>query len=181
MSGSLNLLDVFFFVIILGSIILGIIKGFIRELFSLAFFIIAVILSFLFYADLGDVFVKHIKNRDVANFAAFAAIFVVVLIVGSLVTYSLKKLFVIGPLKSIDRILGGAFGLVRGILICGIFIFGLIVFPIHDKLVKESQVCPYIMKTVDVFLNLLPENFREKIDIFYQGNGQKNNRTGRAV
>lgn len=181
MSLDLNLLDFAFITVILISIVLGIIKGFVRELFSLAFFIIAVILSFLFYAELGNMFFGSIKNRDIANFAAFASIFIGVLIVGSLVTYSLKRLFVIGPLKAVDRILGAAFGLVRGILICGILVFGLIVFPIHDKLVKESQMCPYIIETVDIFLKLLPEKFRDKIDIFYQGNGQKDHRTERTV
>ncbi|MCP5051731.1 MAG: CvpA family protein, partial [bacterium] len=92
----MNILDIILLIILFASIMFGIIKGFIRELFSLAFFIIAVVLSFLFYYEVGSLY--SIKSRDVANFAGFITIFVVILIVGSLVTYFTKKVFTIGPL-----------------------------------------------------------------------------------
>ena len=117
---NLNILDVVFLLIIFLSILFGVIKGFIRELFSLAFFIIAVVLSFLFYHDIGSVLKKYLKDRDVSNFVGFIIIFVFILIIGSFVTYFLKKMFVLGPLKSVDRILGGVFGLARGVLISAI-------------------------------------------------------------
>jgi membrane protein required for colicin V production len=142
---------------------LGIIKGFIRELFSLAFFIIAAVLAFLFYHEVGDLFIKDIKSKDVANFTGFILIFTVVLIVGSLVTYFTKKVFTIGPLKNIDMILGGVFGLIRGILISSIIVFALISFPVNDKLILESRLSPFAMKTIDVFFKLLPIEFQKRL------------------
>jgi membrane protein required for colicin V production len=142
----------------------GIIKGFIRELFSLAFFLIAVVLAFLFYHDVGNLFIKSIKSRDVANFTGFILIFVVVLIVGSIVTYMVKKVFTVGPLKSIDMILGGVFGLIRGILISSIIVFALISFPVNDNLVLKSRLSPFVIKTIDVFLGFLPVRFQEKVN-----------------
>jgi len=177
----LNILDVIFLMIVVFSVLFGIIKGFVRELFSLAFFILAVVLSFLYYFEVGNSFLGYIKKRDIANFVGFLIIFVVVLIIGALVTYFMKKIFVVGPLKSIDRILGGVFGLIRGILVSAILLLGLIVFPVSDNLILKSQLSPYILKTVEVVLNLFPEKFKEKFKFFKFEDGQKNNRTGRSV
>jgi membrane protein required for colicin V production len=176
-----NILDVVFLIIVILSVLFGILKGLVRELFSLAFFILAVILSFLFYFEVGNIFLSYIKNRDIANFIGFLLVFVVVLIIGALVTYFIKRIFVVGPLKSIDRILGGVFGLIRGILVSAIVLLGLIVFPVNDKLILKSQFSPYILTTVKVVLNLFPGKIKEKFKFFKFEDGQENNRTGRSV
>ena len=163
MIGMLNFLDLILILILFLSILFGILKGFIRELFSLAFFIIGVVLSFLFYYEVGELFLPQLKNREVSNFAGFITIFVVVSIVGSLVTYLIKKLFTLGPLKNIDMILGGVFGLLRGILIVSIIVFALIVFPVNDKLVTKSRLSPYVLTTIEVFVHFLPAKYQDKI------------------
>jgi len=163
MISSLNLLDIILIIIVSLSILFGILKGFVRELLSLAFFIIGVILSFLFYSDVGDIYLPHFKNRDVANFAGFITIFVLILVVGTLLTYVVKKIFSLGPLKGIDMIFGGVFGLLRGILISAIIVFALIVFPVNDKLIVQSRLSPYILTTIEVFIDFLPAKYKENI------------------
>jgi membrane protein required for colicin V production len=160
----MNILDIILIIILFVSILFGILKGFIRELFSLAFFIIAVVLSFLFYHEVGGIFMASLKNRDVSNFAGFITIFILVLIVGAVVTYLVKKVFTIGPLKAIDMILGGLFGLLRGILIASIIVFALIVFPVSDSLITRSQLSPYVIKSIEVFVHFLPAKYKEKIE-----------------
>ncbi|MCP5108344.1 MAG: CvpA family protein [bacterium] len=189
MIEKLNILDIVFMVVILFSILLGVIKGFIRELFSLAFLIIAVVLAFLFYSEAGTFLMKYLENREVSNFAGFVSIFAVVLIVGAVVTYFIKKILTVGPLKAVDRILGGVFGLLRGILLAGIIVFGLIVFPVDDSLILKSKLSPYVMSTIGVFLKLLPGNVRKKFEFLDQRtnikkdnhDGKKNSRIGRTV
>lgn len=161
----MNILDIILVIILALSILFGILKGFIRELFSLAFFIIGVVLSFLFYYEVGSIYMSGLKNRDVSNFAGFITIFVLVLIVGAVVTYMVKKIFTIGPLKTIDMILGGLFGVLRGILIASIIVFALIVFPVNDGLIVKSQLSPYVIKSIEVFIHFLPAKYQEKIEI----------------
>jgi membrane protein required for colicin V production len=168
MTLGLNFLDIVLLIILFLSVMFGIIKGFIRELLSLAFFIIAVVLSFLFYHEVGGLYMKSIKSRDISNFAGFISIFVVVLIIGAIVTYVTKKVFTIGPLKSIDMIMGGVFGLVRGILISAIIVFALISFSVNDNLILKSRLSPYVMKTIDVFYRLLPVKFQKKVKFVKQ-------------
>jgi membrane protein required for colicin V production len=185
MSSGLNMLDIVFFIVVSLSILFGVLRGFIRELFSVVFLIIAVVLSFLFYRDAGHLFMKCIDNRDISNFAGFLSIFVIVLIIGSLVTYCMKKILIHGPLKSVDRILGGVFGLVRGILISGIIVFALIAFSIDNNLLLKSKIAPYLKSSIEIFLKLLPDNVRDKFNLFYKGTNnhdrQKNTRTSRTV
>lgn len=186
---DLNTLDIVFLAVTLISIFLGVLKGFIRELFSLVFLVIAVVLGFLFYYQAGTFFLKYLGNRDISNFAGFVSIFVLVLIVGAVVTYFIKKILTVGPLKSVDRILGGVFGLLRGMLISGIIVFGLIAFPVNDDLLLKSKLSPYVISTVEVFLKLLPDQVRKKLDFLNnrtnrnKGNHdrQKNSTTGRTV
>jgi len=161
----MNILDIILVFLVGLSIILGILKGFIRELLSLAFFIIAVVLAFLFYYEVGDIYMFGFKNRDVSNFAGFITIFVLVLMVGALVTYLVKKIFTLGPLKAIDTILGGLFGLLRGILIAATIVFALVLFPVNDNLMAKSKLVPYVIKGIEFVVHFLPAEYKEKIEI----------------
>lgn len=175
MTGSLNFLDILFLTIVILSTLFGVLKGFIRELFSLAFFIIALILSFLYYSDVGTIYSKHL-SENIANFAGFVTVFVIVLVVGTLVTYFIKKMFVLGPLKTIDRIFGGVFGLVRGILIAALIVFIMIAFQINDDLVRKSRLSPYVLETIKSVFKLTPEKFKEKKDALIDDLSRQENR-----
>jgi membrane protein required for colicin V production len=189
MIKSLNILDIVFLVVVFFSILLGVIKGFIRELFSLVFLVIAVAVSFLFYYEAGTFLMKYLDNRELSNFVGFISIFVLILVIGAVVTYFLKKILTVGPLKSVDRILGGVFGLLRGILISGIIVFGLILFPIDGNLLGKSRLSPYVTSSIDFFLKLLPDNIRKRLDFFNSKtqmgkdshDRKKNNRISRRV
>lgn len=189
MTASLNVLDIVFLIVVLFSILLGVIKGFVRELFSLVFLVVAVTFAFLFYDEAGTFFVKYLENRELSNFAGFISIFVMILIVGAVVTYFLKKILTVGPLKSVDRILGGVFGLLRGILISGIIVFGLIVFSVKEDVVTKSKLSPYVLHSIDIFVKLLPDRIRKKLDFIngstHKGRDshdrQKNSRFSRTV
>lgn len=172
---GMNWLDCVFICIVLASTVFGIVKGLIRELLSLAFFVIAVLLSFLFFRDLGERLSKSIRNPEIANIVGFGLIFLSVLLIGAVVTWAARKIFSVGPLKAMDRILGGAFGMLRGVLISGIIVFLMVVFPINEKVTRESRLSPYMLHTFNLILKVVPGNYREQIHRFIkQENGQKN-------
>ncbi|MCP4149322.1 MAG: CvpA family protein [bacterium] len=177
----MNTLDFIFLGVIFLSILFGVIKGFIRELLSLAFLIIAGVMAFLFYYEVGTLLLKYIDNRNVANFAGFISIFTGVIIIGSLVTFFVKKILTIGPLNAVDRILGGVFGLVRGILIAGVVVFGLIVFPVNDNLVRESKLSPFIVQTIDVFIKLIPNKLKKQYDFFEDTNEKGTGKSKKSI
>lgn len=189
MIKSLNILDIVFLIVVFFSILLGVFKGFVRELFSLVFLVIAVVVSFLFYYEAGTILMKYLDNRELSNFVGFISIFVLILVIGAVVTYFLKKILTVGPLKAVDRILGGVFGLLRGVLISGIIVFGLVLFPVDGSLLGKSKLSPYVTGSIEFFLKLLPDNIRKKFDFFdsktrrgkNSHDGKKNNRISRGV
>lgn len=175
MAGGLNWLDIVFIILILVSTIMGIVKGLVRELLSLFFFVLAVVLSFLFFRDLGLHLSATIRNSEIANLVAFGTIFVSTLLLGALVTWVARKIFSADPLRSIDRILGGAFGTVRGILISGIIVFLLVVFPVNERITHESRLSPLLLRTVNLALQAIPGKYRQQIQEFFRkANGQEN-------
>lgn len=160
---ALTILDIVFLSIVGISVVLGIIKGFIRELFSLVFLIIGGVLAFLFYKDVGKSLMKYVKNENLTNFMGFIIIFAGVLIVGAFITYAVRKIFTFGPLQAVDRILGGVFGLVRGILVSAVIVLMFLAFPFHDDMLVESKIAPYLVDTIRVVVKWFPKSVTEKM------------------
>lgn len=98
------------------SILVGLFRGFIKESLSLISWILAIWLAFNFCAQAGE-FIHQYINIPAPKFrewAGFALVFVSTLFVFSVITYVITKVFVRGPIKGIDRVLGLGFGALRG-------------------------------------------------------------------
>ena len=76
----------------------------------------------------------------------------------------MRKIIVIGPIKSVDRLLGVFFGFLRAALICSILLFGILAFPGDKKgIVSDSQFAPQVFKVIKVIMGFIPENFKENL------------------
>ncbi len=165
MSFDWNLLDFIFIGVTFISIFIGILRGFVKELLSIIFLILSVVLSILYYKYAGNIFKEFIRSSEVANFLGFISIFIIILSAGILITFFLKKLIVIGPIKSVDRLLGAFFGFIRAALICAIILFGILAFPGDRKaIVSDSQFSPQVFKVIQVIMGFIPENFKKNMN-----------------
>jgi len=101
--------------ILLVSVVVGVMRGFIKEALSLASWVVALWLGITFCHEAGDFIASYINiPADVFRVSAgFALIFIVTLFVFAIITFVITKLFVHGPIKGTDRVLGIAFGAVR--------------------------------------------------------------------
>ncbi len=102
--------------ILLVSILVGIFRGFIKESLSLISWILAIWLAFSFCVPAGEFIHQYISipAPKFREWAGFALVFISTLFAFSVITYVVTKVFVRGPIKGIDRVLGLAFGAVRG-------------------------------------------------------------------
>lgn len=98
------------------SILVGIFRGFIKESLSLISWILAIWLAFHFCTQVGEFIHQYIDipAPRFREWAGFALVFVSTLFIFSVVTYVVTKVFVRGPIKGIDRVLGIGFGALRG-------------------------------------------------------------------
>jgi membrane protein required for colicin V production len=159
--------DIILVVILAGAMIAGLIKGLVKEVIGLAAVIIGFIVASRSYNDVAGFLLKGIHEPAIAKFLGFLIVFLGVLILGWLAAWLLSKLM-IGPLKFINHILGGAFGLLEGILICGVLVFALLVFPINNKALADSKLAPYCYGLTKALVHLVPQELKSQFKEAYR-------------
>ena len=116
--------DLFILAILLGSTLIGVLRGFIREAISLAFWILAIWAAW----KMGPVVEPHLggllADPTIAPWVGRLVILILVLllgwVVGMLLSYFTRAMG-LGPL---DRVIGLFFGILRGLVLMGLVVIG---------------------------------------------------------
>ncbi len=118
---ALNWIDWLCLAVIGVSLLLGLWRGLIYEVFALMGWIAAFIIAQHYASTTQPVLAAHLPLQgwgQAAQYAlAFVLLFVAVLILSGLAAWGLKQLTSAIGLKPVDRFLGACFGLVRAVLI----------------------------------------------------------------
>jgi membrane protein required for colicin V production len=116
--------DVLILLVLLGSTLIGALRGFIREAVSLAFWILAIWAAWQF----GPVIEPHLggllADPSIAPWVGRVVILVLVLLVGWLAGMTLSYLTRSLGLGPLDRVIGLFFGIVRGMVLVGLLVIG---------------------------------------------------------
>jgi membrane protein required for colicin V production len=144
------------------SIAWGVWRGLVREVISLAGWILAFVAANLLAEPLADAL--PISNPDLRLIVAFVAIFVVTLTLATLAAIALSKALKASGLRGLDRTLGGLFGVARGVLIALAFalVAGLTSFPQHPTW-KASWSGPMLGRTVEQLKPWLPPALAQRL------------------
>jgi len=113
----LTMFDVVAAVVVFISAFLAMVRGFSREVLSLASWVLAALAAFVAYPHLLPFVSSHISNEMVALIVSLLGIFILALLVISLLTMKVADLIIDSRIGALDRGVGLAFGLGRGILI----------------------------------------------------------------
>ncbi len=144
----MNLLDAICLLLIIGFSFWGLIRGFIREAFSLGGIILGVFLGLSLNAGFGAILTPLLGvEADMGQILAFIIIFLLVSLLISLLGVLVKKAAKFVLLGWLDRLLGLVFGFVKGVLIASVVCFLLVALPIPDmdKNVEGSKVGPLVI------------------------------------
>lgn len=143
-----GLLDAGIIVLILVSTIIGLARGLIRESFSLISWLAAIAFTGLYFQQVADLLPFEGLSNVARIGVAAAIIFFCVLLVGAIISYTFKVGLAAIGLGWLDHFLGGALGLVRGLVIVILLVVLADVAAVTDKpWWKESALVPKFQQT----------------------------------
>ncbi len=114
---SLGTLDWILLAVLLLSMLIGLWRGLMVEMLSVLGWIAAFVVAQMFATPLGQWLPMDGAVPQLRYAAGFALAFIGTLIVSTLVGWLAKKMLASVGLSGLDRLLGAAFGLVRGAII----------------------------------------------------------------
>jgi membrane protein required for colicin V production len=168
-----NWLDYVLIAILLFSVILAARKGFSREIIGMAAALVALVLGMWFYGLAGSFLIPYVSSPRLANLIGFLLVVVAVLLCGSLLGRIVSRFLRTVGLSFFDRVLGGAFGLVRGLLITIALLTAYMAFgPQVDSntvnaALLHSRMAPWILNTSRVFVAVAPMELKSSFQKQY--------------
>jgi membrane protein required for colicin V production len=155
---NLNVADFIIAGIVLLSILISLLRGFIREALSLATWLIGAYLAFTLSTPLSEALSGVISSSSTRMVIAFAGIFLSIVILGAILNFFVGKLITVTGLGLIDRLLGVIFGAARGILVIALILLMIKGSSLtdrswwrHSQLIPEFA--PIILKMAALFPN----------------------------
>lgn len=158
-------IDFFVIGIIFLSIIVGLTRGFIQEALSLIFFVLAIYLSGTYYQKAIDLGLRSVvSSHTLQVILAYLLIFLGSLILGRVFTGLISRVVSSVGLSLFDRLLGGAFGTFRGVLIV-VVISALVALTDLPKSTdwQDALTRPAIETLVGVLHSWLPEDWANQL------------------
>ena len=163
----MGVFDLIIAAVFLISILVGIMRGFIRESLSIISWIAAIWLAITFCVQAGDFLGQYIDvpNQQFRTWGGFALVFVGTLFAFSVVSYIIAKIFVRGAVKGTDRILGIGFGALRAAAIVVAFVIIVRGLGMNNaQWWQDSQLLPYFKPAASYVNSLLPPEWQSNPD-----------------
>ena len=176
----MNWLDYTLLAIMVVTAIVGIFKGFVRQVIGLIAVVAGLILACLYYEQTAGVFMTFVKSRLLSNFLGFLLIFVVVLIAGAVLGHLFTKAMK-GPLAFANRLFGAIFGFFKAVLICGIIVFALVSFEIAKPALQTSVLAPACLGVTRAVINMIPRDLRTKFNESYKRIRESGGKHGQEI
>lgn len=158
----MNGFDVVLIAVILLSALVAAAHGFFSEIFSLAGAVLGFLLASWEYWRIAPWFAQYTKSAMMANAAAFVSIVVAVSLLASIAakvtTWAVKEV----GLRWADRMLGGAFGLLRGLVLATVLVLVATSFMPDASWLQQSRVAGYLSVSAHVASWLAPAAVRSR-------------------
>ena len=161
----ITLLDVFLLAVMLISGVLAMIRGFMREILSIAAWAGAAITTLYTYSKVLPAAKQYLNNDIAAAVVTIAGLFLGTLIIISIVTVRIADMILDSRIGALDRTLGLLFGLARGLLIVVVaFVFFDWLAPVKQPAWVSDAKSRIVLKGTGQWLqSLLPEDLDKYI------------------
>ena len=159
---DLNSLDWVILAVVFVSVLGSLLKGFARESISLGSVVVGIVLASWLYPVTMSFFLKFVTSQDLAAILGFVTIFSGCLIAGALVSFFVHKFVRLARLQWFDRLLGAAFGLIRGWMIAAVLVLLLTAFPVELASIQKARLAPFLLVSSRVLILLTPGSLKDR-------------------
>jgi membrane protein required for colicin V production len=132
--------------LVASSVVSGAMRGIVRALLTGAALLAGLFIAAQGYEAVGAILrgLKLVESSAAANAGGFLLIVVAALVGGFVAGRLIKGGLQHVRLEWFDRVLGGAFGLLRGWAVCSILYLALTAFPVSIDSVTEARTAPIL-------------------------------------
>ena len=173
-----SVLDIALVGILIVSVFAAARNGITKEAIRIASLFVGLIVSMWGYGLLAQELQPWIQNGRAAAAVSFASIFLGCLIAGALLAHVLAGVWSLTGLRWLDMALGAGFGMIRGLLISAVLVFGrqlgvdatavlllgLVAFqPVAgtSQIVADSKIAPWVMNVARTAVGMAPKGLKE--------------------
>jgi membrane protein required for colicin V production len=158
---DMNVADIVILAVLLVSVLIGLMRGLVGEVLSLARWIAAFWIASVFGAQVGGIYGAWLNDPAERVVAGAITCFVGVLIVGGLITWAVRRLIKYSGLGLGDSFLGMAFGLARGLLLVTfvVLMLGFTPVPREAAWYRHSTLLPAFQNGAAWLAGALPAEF----------------------
>ena len=156
-----TVLDFWLLAVMLVSGVLAMVRGFMREVLSIASWVIAAVVTLYGYSRVLPFVKQYIQQDLLATGIAVGGLFLLTLLIVSLFTVKISDLVLDSRIGALDRTLGFLFGLARGLIIMVVaFLFFTWLVPAKTEpdWVKNARSRQILQGTGDWLKSLLPDD-----------------------
>ncbi|MFW2358061.1 CvpA family protein [Hydrogenophaga sp.] len=154
----MGLTDGLLLTVLLLSVLLGAWRGLVYEVLSVAGWVAAFVLAQAYADEVALMLPLEGLSPPLQLAAGFLVVFIAVAFAGGLLAWLVKKLVASVGLRPVDRLLGSAFGLARGVVMLLAFAVVVSMSPLRDaQWWQGSAVADMLVATLHAIKPLLPE------------------------
>ncbi len=126
-------------------------RGFVKEALSLTAWVAAFVVAAMMTDRLALMLADYVSNPTGRFILAYILLFVATLVLGALLNSMAAQVIQATGLGGLDRLLGTAFGLVRGLIVIVVitFVARELAPAESERTIRESQLMPYVNVVVD--------------------------------
>jgi membrane protein required for colicin V production len=168
---SIPWLDIILLGVMLVSGLLAMIRGFMREVLSIASWVAAAGVTVYFFKRLMPVAEQYFNNQYVAMGIVIAVLFFGTLMIVAVITIKISDAILDSRIGALDRTLGFLFGLARGFLIVVVafaFFDWLVLPKAQPKWMTEARSLTMLQNTKDWLISVSPD-----LEALWQKYGKK--------
>ena len=160
----MNWLDFVIFLLILNSVVFAIVRGLAHQLIRLTALLLGILMGLWWYPELARFIQPWMSSEATAGFVSFLAILLGFIFLGWFVSRIISALIKAAGLRWFDRLLGAAFGLVRGVLVSAVLVLAMLAFLPGKgpaETVAQSRLAPAVLYCARGIVALAPQKLKE--------------------